>query len=324
MPGAVFLNGVFVDEPGAARIGALDAGVQHGVGLFETLSAGVQGGQPWAVHLDEHLDLLARSARDLGLSATLNTSALGDALLETVRRAGLERARVRVTITGGETSLLAQAQRGATAPTRDATVLIVATPATAYPPELFERGATVTLADAKANPFNPHESHKTLNYWWRLRDLGLAAAKGAGEALVFSVTNHLCGGCVSNAILIKGSQAFTPLARGEERDGERDGARQGGREGAGRGVVLPSPVRPGVVRDWAIHELLGEGVIVRRELVTISDVLEADEIMLTNSGWGVLPVKAVEARSIGAGGPGPLSRLLRERWERLIESGGVG
>src|SRR5205814_2137459 len=83
-------------------------------------------------------------------------------------------------------SMLAAAQSGGTGGARaaDPTVLIVAQPVTRYPEAMFERGVTVVLADARANPLNPFEGHKTLNYWWRLRELQTAARKGAGEALV--------------------------------------------------------------------------------------------------------------------------------------------
>ena len=39
---------------------------------------------------------------------------------------------------------------------------------------------SVVFADSRANPLNPMEGHKTLNYWWRLRELQVAAGKGAG------------------------------------------------------------------------------------------------------------------------------------------------
>ncbi len=346
-----FLNGDFYDDLSDARLSAIDAGVQHGVGLFETMLGGCVGGggddddaPVWVMHLDDHLERLARSATELSLSNGLRTGPLGDAVIETVRRSGHERARVRVTITGGELSMLASAQtkivsgRDAAATARDATVLIIASAATAYPAPMFDSGVSAVIADTKANPFNAHEGHKTLNYWWRLRELQLAASKGAGEGLVFSVTNHLCGGCVSNAIVVKGDDVFTPIARVEEQQTDATdggpGARPGsssGEDDVGRtsasesaGLRLPSAVLPGITRQWAIHELAGEGRVVRKKLVTINDVLEADEIILTNSSWGALPVVKVESRVIGAGAPGAVAKALREAWERAIAEAKVG
>jgi branched-subunit amino acid aminotransferase/4-amino-4-deoxychorismate lyase len=48
-------------------------------------------------------------------------------------------------------------------------------------------------------------------------------------------------------------------------------------------------------------------------MMGIGDVLDADEVFLTNSSWGVLPVTSVEAEPIAAGTVGAVSRALRER-----------
>lgn len=354
-----FINGQLLPIADA-RISALDAGIQHGVGLFETLLGGCSPAAleasstpaheltgAWAVMLEEHLERLAKSASELGLSAALNADALHDATLHVIAQSKLPRARVRITITGGEISLLPQpaAAAGSTPQPKplahQGTVIITATPATEYPKRMLDEGVAASIADAKANPLDPTQGHKTLNYWWRLRELGLAARKDAAEALVFSITNHLVGGCVSNIILFKDGEALTPIARGEERLAVTGGAGLGAGTGAGTGpgagpkdagspvalsaassaspgAILPSPNLPGITRRWAIDELAGEGVLTHKRLLTIGDVLDADEIVLTNSSWGVLPVVRVEARPIGDEKVGEHARLLINRWQRQI------
>lgn len=326
---SVFLNGAFVDLP-QAKVSALDAGFQHGVGLFETMLGGKQPHIPepedvWVFRLADHLDRLADSAATLGLSPSLRTTALADAVLETVRRSGLPRARIRLTITGGDLNLLAAARTpGAPPPRRDPTLLIVAQPATEYPEAMFARGVSVTIADTRANPLNPFEGHKTVNYWWRLRELQHAGARGGAEAIVLSVTNHLVGGCVSNIFLVKDGALLTPIARGEEQLAASPGLSSAAAEGeepsrAGsqrehRGAVLPSPVLPGIVRQWVLDRADIMDVPVHRRMLSITDLLEADEVFLTNSSWGVLPVVQVEREKIAQGEVGPLTRKLRESW----------
>ncbi|MEZ6242452.1 MAG: aminotransferase class IV [Phycisphaerales bacterium] len=300
---SVFLNGELVEREGA-RVSAFDAGLQHGVGVFETFLA--RGGAPEDVvahRLDEHLARLAGSAAELGLSERVRVEALGEAVRRTVAASGLERARVRVTLTGGDLNMLEVAGRSQHTPT----VMVVAQPVTAYPQEMFEQGVRATLADARANPLDPTAGHKTLNYWWRLRELQRAAAKGAGEALVFQVTNHLCGGCVSNALIVKDGRVVTPIARGEEADV------------GGRGA-LPSPVLPGVTRAEMLGECARLGLSVERRMVTIDDVLGADEVVLTNSSWGALAVVGVEREGIGNEKPGEVARSLRAYWMKLALS----
>src|SRR4051794_22593279 len=102
----VFLNGKFYSQD-EARVPAFDAGFQHGVGLFETMSGRVDAdGQAEVFRLEDHLSRLIGSAAELGLSDALREGPLSEAVLRTVEKAGLERARVRLTVTGGDLNLL--------------------------------------------------------------------------------------------------------------------------------------------------------------------------------------------------------------------------
>lgn len=336
----IFLNGAFT-APSDARVSAFDAGFQHGVGLFETMTAVAgPGGRPRVLALWEHLERLRLSAMELGLVSSLHVNALAEAVERTAAKEAeasrdTERFRVRLTITGGDLNLLArrmsadQPAKGApAAPGHEPTLLIHVQPATVYPEEMFERGVTAVVGDLKVNPLDPTAGHKTLNYWARLRELQTASAKGAAEALIFQVSNHLAGGAVSNAFLVQDGVLITPIARGEEDEvGSGGGSPNAGPAPSeadrpspparSRGV-LPSPVLPGITRRWVMDWATGVDQPVLRRMVTITDVLEADEVFLTNSSWGALPVVAVEKTRIGGGEPGPVTnRLLSAYHEHL-------
>jgi len=306
-------------------VSAFDAGFQHGVGLFETMSGRLESsgtGQPRArvFGLMDHLDRLIASAAALGLSDSLKRAPLAVAVEKTVEKSGLAHSRVRLTVTGGDLNLLRKSdgaterrsdeKRGGRSDgggRHDPTLLIVAQEATRYPDEMFERGGRVAIADTKANPLNPFEGHKTLNYWWRLRELQAAASKGLDESLVFQISNHLAGGCVSNAFIVKDGVLITPIVRGEEKSVPGK-------------VTLPSPVLPGITRRFVLDAAQEQGIEAVQQMISISDVLDADEVFLTNSSFGVLPVVAVEAGSIGDGKVGPIARAMRSAW--LAATGG--
>lgn len=316
---SVFLNGAFVNRE-EARLSVFDAGLQHAVGLFETLLAIAQPGRdPVILQLHDHLQRLAASARVLGLSDSLRTPALAEAIQRTAAKAAEEfpaarRFRLRLTITGGDLSLLEVARAGGPPQTQhDPTVLIAGQPATQYPEEMFERGSTAVIGDLRLNPLDPFAGHKTLNYWPRLRELQVAAGKRAGEAILFQVTNHLAGGCVSNIFLVKGDRLLTPIARGEEQEvaGESDDAGPGA---LSPGAAIPSPVLPGCVRGLILAAAPGLGLTPDRRMLTIDDLLNADEVFLTNSSWGVLPITRVEREEIGPGRVGEATRRLRQTW----------
>lgn len=301
----VYLNGEFFEDASKARVSAFDAGLQHAVGLFETmLGVGPReaGGDPRIHRLAEHLVRLADSVEQLGLAQTFHAEPLADLLIEALRRWGMtgpeSRARVRLTVTGGDLNLLSSGHAAAHRPT----IMIVVQEPTPYPAEMFERGVGVVLADVRLNPLDPFEGHKTLNFWRRLSAMQAAAARGAAEALFFQVTNHLAGGAVSNAFVVKGGRLLTPIARGEET------------ERAGGGAALASPVLPGITRLAMIENASEMGIEVEKRMLTIDDVLTADEVFLTNSSFGVLPVVRVERNQIGTGEPGEVTKRLRNAW----------
>lgn len=298
----VWLNGSLVSRD-EAKVSAFDAGFQHGVGLFETMHATMTENGPRVFRIEQHLARLKRSASDLQLTENLRTGALAEAVELVVERSGLVTeatdARVRLTLTGGDLNLL---QRGE-GRSMDPTILIAVTPAVKYPPEMFNKGVLVTVADAKANLLNFHEGHKTLNYWWRLRELQTASTKAAAEALVLQVTNHVCGGAVSNLFAIIDGTLVTPIARGEEQQG-----------------AVASPVLPGITRKAIIEFAAARNIGCDKRLLAVADVLDADEVFLTNSSWGVLPVRAIEAKTIGAGMPGEVTRSLRDAWVQALKA----
>ncbi len=295
----IYLNGQFL-PPENAHISINDAGLQHAVGLFETMA--VRNGRVF--RLEPHLERLATSAQQLGLAREVDTDQLARAVESTIRHNEAVDARLRLTLTAGEISLLrdqgGQAQQGLT-------TIVALTPPTAFDPAAFEKGITVLVAPPLANPFDPLAGHKTLSYWSRLRVLRQAASAGAAEAIILNVTNHLASGTVSNLFLVKDGTLLTPFARGEEVEG-----------------ALPAPVLPGITRA-AILELAEEmEQTVERRMLSVDDLLEADEVFLTNSNWFVLPVTRVEKKTIGGGTPGPITQQLRSALlARLAEETGM-
>lgn len=288
----VFLNGKML-HPDRALIATDDAGFQHAVGLFETMAA--HHGRVF--RLAQHMKRLCESATTLGLSRDLNPDALAEAVRMTIAHNKLDRARIRLTVTPGSLSLLSGKPGAA-----PGTVLIQPSEPTEYDPRYFEDGITVLIAQPGANPFDPLTGHKTLAYWARLRTLRQAATAGAGEAIWLNVSNHLASGAISNLFLVKEGQLLTPIARGEESE-----------------KGLPAPVLPGITRAAVIELAEGLGVTVKRQMLSIDDLLDADEAFLTNSSWHILPVSRVEKSPIGQGKAGDLTRRLRTDLLNLIE-----
>ena len=285
-----YVNGQFVPLESAA-ISVHDAAVQHAVGLFETMQA--FNGKVF--RLEAHIARLIDSAQELGLASSLRQDALCELVESTLKENDAVEARLRLTVTGGDLSLLGAARAGGESPAHQPGIVCVATAPTQYPPAFFEQGVTAVIADPKANPFDPGAGHKTLNYWARLRTLADAAQAGAGEAIWMTITNHIAGGAVSNLFIVKDGTLFTPFARGEEGGGP-----------------IPWPVLPGVTRAAIIESAEQYDIPFQRQALTINELLEADEVFLTNSSWQVLPVTAIERHPIADQAVGPVTTKLRD------------
>ena len=302
----VWINGSFIEDSDAS-VGVFDAGFQHGVGLFETMIA--RNGHVFRA--EQHMERLANSAVMLRLTEKLQTEPLIDALQLVLEENNQTEARVRLTITGGDLNML---QRTGNSESGDPTIVIQTQPPTGYPDSFYENGVLVSLASGRANPYELTAGHKTLQYWSRLLNLQLAAMQQCGEALWLTPSATVTGGCVSNIFLVKDGTLLTPMAQGEESEEDE-----------------PSAVLPGITREVVIHLADSLGVGTSRGVATLDDVLMADEVFLTNSSWGVLPMIGIRAsveiegeagsqdQAIGDGVVGKLTKQLHLSYQECVD-----
>lgn len=302
----VWLNGELVAEEDA-NISVFDSGLQHAVGLFETMYAR----NNHIFRVDQHMSRLTDSAKTLLMSTRLQPEALAEAAERLVVHSHLDEARIRLTVTGGNMNMLRQSEDGHV----DPTILIVAQPPTPYPDIFFSEGVEITIASGRTNPWTQMAGHKTLNYWPRIHALQMAAMIGASEALWLDPAAKITCGCVSNIFMVKNGVLQTPKARGEQTAGND----------------IP-PVLPGITREAVLEVAHEAGIETQLGEHTLDDLLTADEAFLTNSSWHVLPVRGlrfrtnpeegsgeIETRAIGAGSVGPITARLRADLLELIE-----
>lgn len=293
----IWMNGSFVEDS-EAKVGVFDAGFQHGVGLFETMIA--KNGRVFRA--TDHMERLTESASILRLTEQLQIKPLVEALQATLEENKQQEARVRLTITGGDLNMLQQTGESGGG---DPTIVIQTQQPTKYPETFFENGVMVSIASGRANPYEFGAGHKTLNYWSKLLNLQLAAMRQCGEALWITQSARVTSGCVSNLFAVRGGALFTPVARGEEDIDDE-----------------PSATLPGITRNLIIDIAADNGAETNKTPMTIDDVLGADEVFLTNSSWGVLPVVGLRAdvrnegttsskdQHISDGAVGPLTSQL--------------
>ncbi len=72
----------------------------------------------------------------------------------------------------------------------------------------------------------------------------------------------------------------------------------------------------GITRQTVIDICATEGVPVSVRLVPISELCEADEIIITSTAGGVMPVTEVDGNPVGDGAPGEMfTRIHAAYWD---------
>lgn len=296
----VWLNGNLIDESTPA-ISVRDTGLLHAAGVFTTMRA--YSGRVF--RLADHLARLRRSCEHLYVPLQYKDDVLTAAVAEVLSRNNLQDARLRLTVTRGS------AQQDPLHGLRlEPTVLLTAAEFEPYPADYYQRGMTViVLNDQKLNPYDIQAGHKTLNYFSRLTALRDANQRGGGEALWFNVHNYLQSGSISNIFLAKSGQLLTPPTPEDLLDKTL-------------AATIPYPksaTLPGITRRVILELAAREGISAIPAALTINDLLSADEVFLTNSIMGLMPVCRIERHPVGPEKPGPLSLKLAALYEQEIK-----
>ena len=192
----VWIDGALRDAD-EARISPFDHGLLTGDGVFETLI--VYDGRPFAVR--RHLERLAVSCKGLGLDVP-DAAVLRSALDAVVEANGLTSARMRITVTGGDSPL--GSDRGSGGPT----VVVAGGGLTAWP----------ATADVVTVPWTRNEKGalaglKTTSYGENVVALAYAKERGAGEAIFANTVGELCEGTGSNVFVVIDGRLRTPPLR---------------------------------------------------------------------------------------------------------------
>ena len=278
--GAAFVEGRFVPV-GEARVPILDWGFLRSDATYDV--AHVWRGAFF--RLDDHLSRFARGMEMLRMTVPYGHAEIRDILLECVRLSGLRDAYVEVVCT-----------RGVPPPgSRDPRECQNNLFAFAVPfvwiadPEKQERGLHATIACVQR--IQPEAVDPTVkNYHWLDLVTGLYEAydRGGETVILIDREENVVEGPGFNVFAVKDGAVFTP----------------------DRGVL------EGVTRRTVMELAAEREIPLETRKVPAREVREADEVFVTSTAGGVIPVTRVDGVPVGGGAPGPVTLRLREAyWE---------
>lgn len=256
---------------------AFDRTLLYGLGAFETLR--IHRGRPFL--LERHLARLARSLGSLDLPVPPAVAGLEQGLAALAAADGTEAALARVTVTAGGVG-------HGDAPGTPAVVLARLRPLPVLPPAGQVRVGLVRGAQPGSSPLAGVKSTNYLEHYL-LRER--AEAGGRVDDLMVTAAGEVTEATVATVFVVRDGVLITPPLSA------------GVLEGVTRGVVL---------------ELAAErGLAVEQRPVLLDELAEVDELFLTGSGKGLLPVDELAGRALP--GERPVSDALRAAFAELLE-----
>ena len=284
--GAAWIRGEIVPIA-EASIGVTDWAVTHSDVTYDVVPVWDGG----FFRLGDYLDRFEASVAACHMQIGMDRAAITRALSDMVARSGLRRAYVAMVAARGTPII-----PGSRDP-RDCANHFYAwcVPYVhVVKPDVAEAGARVWLSDEvrriPADSVNP----LVKNYHWGDFTQGLFEAKEAGfeTVLLPDHAGNVTEGPGFNVFALKGDRVVTP----------QDG------------------VLHGITRRTAIELCAAEGLTVETRALPISELMQADEVFLSTSGGGIIPVAQIGERQFSNGAAGPVALRLRARYFARLEA----
>ncbi len=256
------LNGKWIDSP-AASISVEDRGFRYGAGIFETVRFENDQAPLW----DRHMDRLSRTLATLhwSLPALLSPQRLQAEVIQTIQKNKIRgSARVRITLTHGEGGLFDG--------DRKLSVLIETWPLDPSRKEFNANGWVLGVFDGGRKSTDALSRCKTTSALLYTQAAQFAKQQKWNDALVLNTDGAVADSCLANLFLVKAGTLYTT---------DPD-----------QGAV------EGVMQSWWIDELAAT-MPVRRRAISLRDLLEAEEVFLTNALFGIRWVGRIGETSFG-------------------------
>jgi branched-chain amino acid aminotransferase len=288
MDDIVYLNGRLVPRFDA-KLSPFDHGFLYGYGLFETMRA--YNGHIF--RLDSHVTRLRCSAESIGLTHSVLTTEEGKRSLKAACAATLEAnelrdARVRLTVSAGEGDMTLD-----TGTCPKPTILITARNLDPLSPEKYETGFRAVVSFLRRNSQSPLSRLKSVSYMENVLARMTARATGYDEAIFLNEQGYLAEGSTTNVFLVSNGELITPC--------------------------FESGVLPGITREAVLEIARTSNLKTTERWVELNELVEAQEAFLTNSILELMPLVSIEARPIGSGRPGKLTRDLLFAYRKLVD-----
>ena len=278
-----YVNGRFGRESEAA-ISVFDHGLLYGDGVFDTVV--VWNGRLFRVR--DHAERLLRSMKATAIEPPVGIDELLRLTAIAVGKNGLRTAYVKWIVTRGSNDTPLMDPAGC-----EPNLIILVRPYIERFTASAETGIHLKTVSIRRTPGQCLDARiKSLNYLNLILAKLEAKAAAADEALLLDIAGNICEAPGYNVFVVARGRLFTPA---------RD-------------------ILEGITRASVIESAGALGIPVFAGDVGLYDAYTADEIFLTSTAGGLIPVTKIDGRIVGGGAPGPLFRSFASAYAEMLSS----
>ena len=275
----IWLDGKLVEREEAKR-SVFDHGLLYGDGVFE----GIRVYDGNVFECEAHIKRLFESARAIRLKLQYSSEQLAQAMQEAIKANNITNGYIRLVVTRGVGTLGLNpfiCQNSCT--------FIIADKIQLYLEELYEKGMKVISANTVRNhPLAIPPQIKSLNYLNNIFAKIEALDSSVPEAIMYNHEGFVAEATGDNVFIVKEGIIYTP--------------------------PVESGSLEGITRKVVIKLAKEENLKVVEKNLTRFDLYVCDEFFLTGTAAEVIGIVDIDGRIVGDGVPGPVTKLLREKF----------
>ena len=254
----IYIDGRFYTERNA-KMSVFDHGLLYGDGIFETMLAG----NGTVFKLDEHVSRLFRSAKLISLKTGLTRNAVKKIIYKALRKNRLKDAYVRFAVTRGK-GKVGLSPNLCPKPS----VFVIAERFKPLPEAVYRKGVGIIISKTRRNiPSALDPRIKSSNFLNNILAKIEAQKYGAFDAVMLNAAGCVAEASVSNIFFARGGVLKTP--------------------------ALSAGILPGITRSNVLKLAKKLKIKTEQGLYKPAELSGADEVFLTNTSLGIMPVSKI-------------------------------
>lgn len=278
-------------RPDEAKISIFDRGFLFGDSIYEVC----YGVKRQLIFFEEHLNRLFNSAELIKMTMFLKREELIQQVFKTLKLTAWNDTYLRIIVTRGETAI----NLDPTLSFKNNFVIVVGEKPQ-HPSHFYKHGIKLFIADTlRNNPKSVDPNAKSGSYLNNVMALAEAKKVGADDALMLNHQGEVTEGTNFNIWLVKDHVFITPPSK--------------------------SGLLKGITRQKVIELLKQNRLSYSERVIYLEDLLQADEVFITSSTRGIMPVQKINQTSFGRSHKAwPHTNQIAHLLQELIKSTSKG